>query len=521
MELSKCTIVLEEAPAGSVGAYSDTPLPFAGTAKGGFPQRYQTAQRELSVPEIPEKICEMIRIYEYGDGSLAHKAKIFYRQGKFMEDYEDHEPWQGAYRRYFTTYHDLNVRQLRGYFTWRTYVRKGEYRSIAASLAYLYLYELLCGIGTASAEDTLCKMKAFEVGFLDSGIGDPGMRHNLRRWMFEYAVLHGIPSEMAIQYADPAILEKDGALAVLKDPKQHTDEEIFTAICTFAGKKLQESPVVAKDESKGRHLFAEVWRYLSENYDEGGRTIFSTCFGERKSYIWHPLSNAVYWEEYKSSDMDFVLDECRSYHLRNGVWQEKRYDKLYFDSGRFCGVFHEADRLFRRALKTGRYLRENPEDAWASPYIHAVLEAERRAEIEAAKPKITINFSGLERIRQDALVTRDSLLTDEETAGEAEPVALKERQNDENNVDGVLTSGASFDRLDALHLRLLTLLLRGQSIEELIKTEHLMPSVVTDTINGALFDEIGDNILECDGDQIFVVEDYREDIMEILGDGIL
>lgn len=44
-----------------------------------------------------------------------------------------------------------------------------------------------------------------------------------------------------------------------------------------------------------------------------------------------------------------------------------------------------------------------------------------------------------------------------------------------------------------------------------------MPSVVADTINEALFDEIGDNVLECDGDTITLVEDYRDDLLKIFG----
>ncbi|WP_356948066.1 tellurite resistance TerB C-terminal domain-containing protein [Faecalibaculum rodentium] len=44
-----------------------------------------------------------------------------------------------------------------------------------------------------------------------------------------------------------------------------------------------------------------------------------------------------------------------------------------------------------------------------------------------------------------------------------------------------------------------------------------MPSVVTDAINEALFDEIGDNAMECEGEDITLVEDYREDVMDILG----
>ncbi len=45
----------------------------------------------------------------------------------------------------------------------------------------------------------------------------------------------------------------------------------------------------------------------------------------------------------------------------------------------------------------------------------------------------------------------------------------------------------------------------------------MLASVVTDAINEALFDEIGDNALECEGEDITLVEDYREDVLDILG----
>ena len=59
--------------------------------------------------------------------------------------------------------------------------------------------------------------------------------------------------------------------------------------------------------------------------------------------------------------------------------------------------------------------------------------------------------------------------------------------------------------------------MRGESAAELIRQRFLMPSVVTDTINEALFDEIGDNVLECDGEEITFVEDYREELNLIIG----
>ena len=60
-------------------------------------------------------------------------------------------------------------------------------------------------------------------------------------------------------------------------------------------------------------------------------------------------------------------------------------------------------------------------------------------------------------------------------------------------------------------------LIHGRPIDTYIKADHLMPSIVADTINEAFFDEIGDNILECDGDAVTVVEDYREDILKMFG----
>ena len=67
-----------------------------------------------------------------------------------------------------------------------------------------------------------------------------------------------------------------------------------------------------------------------------------------------------------------------------------------------------------------------------------------------------------------------------------------------------------------MHGQILLTLMRGGSAGELIRKNFLMPSVVADTINEALFDEIGDNVLECEGDEITLVEDYREGLTLIL-----
>jgi len=128
-----------------------------------------------------------------------------------MRDYEDTLPWSGNFVCYYPSYQDLSTRQLRGYFTWRAGVRRGAYKAVPASVAYLYLYELINGIGTDSPADSLARMRAFEKGFLDAGLGDSVMRRYLRQWMLELAVVRDLPPETVRQYADPALLARDEA----------------------------------------------------------------------------------------------------------------------------------------------------------------------------------------------------------------------------------------------------------------------------------------------------------------------
>ena len=120
--------------------YQDTALPFADSA-------YQPTREN-----IPERLREMKRLYEYGRESEEARAKNFYRQAVFMQDYEDDVPWSGNYIRYFPTYHDLNTVQLRGYFSWRAHLRRGDFQPITASAAYIYrVNHFFCGMPVAAS----------------------------------------------------------------------------------------------------------------------------------------------------------------------------------------------------------------------------------------------------------------------------------------------------------------------------------------------------------------------------------
>ena len=71
--------------------------------------------------------------------------------------------------------------------------------------------------------------------------------------------------------------------------------------------------------------------------------------------------------------------------------------------------------------------------------------------------------------------------------------------------------------LDGDQRRLLTLLVRGEPVKDWLAEKHWMPTVAADSLNEALYDELGDSAVEWDGDELRLAEDYREDILRILG----
>jgi len=463
---------------------------------------------------IPDKIKQMMKLYRYGDHSFNQKVKNFYKQGKFMEDYEDDFSWNGEFHQYFPTYNDMNIRQLRGYFSWRSQVRKGNYEKIPTSFAYLYLYELINGIGVSSYEESLSKMREFEIKFIESGIGDKRIQKDLRQWMLGIIVLHGIDPKIAKAYLSSEIIEKDESTLALLSPQNHSDEEIFNALCVHYGNRLSTSAVIKKHGSYGIHLFAQVWRLTFEEYGEIGENLFEKCFGHRSTYRWYPFSNAIYMEYINPRWTSYELNECRKYIFKHASWHENSYHKMNFNKSIFCGLIHETDRKLRLYLKTGHPLTAKSDESWASAHVDKVIEIDRKEKLEKSKPKITISFDSLDKIRQDAFITMDSLLSEEER-DIIEEVNEVDIAMDYKLETEVFENKYNID-LEETELQIISLLLNDKSVDDIIAKNLSLPEVLADKINEVFFEEIGDNVVECDLGKITLIEDYRKDVERII-----
>ena len=530
--------------------------------------------------QASDKLHSMMNLYDYGDGSFAQKCLNFHVQGKFMEDYEDDYHWSGHIRCYYPTYHDLRYDQLRGYFSWRTGLRRGECDPGAPkAYAYIYIYELLNGIGAQSPEESIAQLERFEDEYFVSGYGSLPLRaeilFSMRRWMRDLAIVKGLPREKVLEFMSEQTEAEDNARAVLRNPGAYDDRAVYDALCVFAGDRYTDSVLIKKTGDEGLRLFAGVWRHTITSCSEHGIDFFRRMFGGLKTERWYPMSGAVWYDQDSSADRVYELNECHRFICSAGKWTEECYQDKYFNQKPFMAFMHETDRSLRVYLGIGARLKEIEDEAWVKPFVNAVIEEDKQAKIEAKRPKIVIDLDGLDQIRMDADVTRDRLLTDEEKGHEdsdqiipmgmdhtsitvdmewndpdiedqivsendsalyiSEGVDKTETKDNtdqtliQNNIDQIPVhdnteqiskqdeDGPVTSIIPAEYMDIIMELIAGHSVKEMIKAKFGMPEIYADSINEALYDEIGDNVVECVDGDLILIEDYIDDLAGLMG----
>lgn len=157
----------------------------------------------------------------------------------------------------------------------------------------------------------------------------------------------------------------------------------------------------------------------------------------------------------------------------------------------------------RECYGYGRPIQYRLETKWILKIIQEEarnLLAEKKA---AEEKKITIDYSRLARIRDDAAVTRDRLMVEEEAEEEAPPVQTPAPA--EEPEDTPLTKD---------EYRLLQSLLYGGDYGW-VRSSGLMLSVLVDGINDKLYDTFSDSVLLGD-DPPELIEDYIADLKEMI-----
>lgn len=550
--------------------YADEPILKTGRQMQNFlPDQYRK-MREISRWQDDPK---------GGAGRWLSEAELFYRQGLLMADFEDDCPYNGTFKSYFPTYNAMSDRQLRGYFTWRAQVRRKKVEETSTSFAFLYLYELICGIGVDNPLDGFRKIKAFWESYRAY---EPGIDRFARVWLQDYAVFHGLDpkllSDSKTVLFDKALIElrraardieplptpatpatkrrKSSEPTLPLPPDEAREERLMAAINALSTYNLGNSRINHAHHRDLRHVACAVYVRMARYYDTHRKSgIVASLFGEETAMPYTMFASAVFFAPERHKDCEYRLDPIHIYRCQNGFWECMRIHGSRQKSSKLGEMMRACDQRLRLALDPAHPLKEEKVPKYLAKIIDDEIVAWLSWDAAHQPVKIDIDLSQLGHIRNAAAQTREALLIDEERGDDAlteaaeadsgqpeaepaanmiaEPAAASTQQNeaDEPTISteqfGVVApllapeptpatpmSAGTASALAHAAEDYLRALLEQNAAQAASAVERSGQSedMLVDNINEALFDLVGDTVIEFGAAGPQIIEDYEADV---------
>ena len=464
--------------------------------------RDESIQPTHQVPQEPvPSAIRAARSLENGMPAYRQSREaVFVKQGKLLANYEDDYVYDQQVIRYFPTYQSLTDRELRGYFSWRTKLRRGDVQKTSLSYAFLYIYELLNQIGVADPMEGYEKLKVFRDVY---GVLDGGILPYLNRWLTDYVVYNNLDAGLL---SDTPRVLFNRSIAVLDSIQTRDSGEIIRAVKQLSPKWLERSKFYGEYREDCDAVIVRVLRRMSEHYAARcKKTLVEQYFGSFVQYQVILFDAAVFLKRQKQENFQYTVDEKYIYRCRNGLWSVQKYDCLPHSGGKLGELLKAIDAVMRECYGYGHPIRYKLDTKWILKIIQEEAQnvlAEKKA---AEEKKITIDYSRLAKIRSDAAVTRDRLMVDEEAVEEEAPPVQPPAPAAQEAEDSPLTED---------EYRLLQCLLYGRDWGW-VRASGLMMSVLADGINEKLYDTFSDSVLLGD-DPPELIEDYIADLKEMI-----
>ena len=410
---------------------------------------------------LPERYREMRAISRWQEGANGQpgrwltEAELFWRQGSFMADWEDDCPYNGLFKSYYPTYNAMSDRQLRGYFTWRAAVRAGDIQETSLSFAYVYLYELINGIGVAGPLEGFHAIEDFWQAYRAFA---PELDRYASVWLQDYVVYHGLDPQLLAPYKTASF---DRALIALRDadakmttsaaaaggrrkrgesviplpPDTMHEQQLFDAIDALSTYRLSKSLLFKEQPDALRHVACAVYVRMSEHHRKQRKnSLLESWFGEEVTLPYTMFGSAVFFEPARHADAVYELDEIHRYRCTRGLWTCERFHGSRSRSPKLGAAMRAVDRGLRATLDPEHPLKDSEKTPkYLQKFIDQEIEAWNSWAAAHAPVHIDIDLSRLAGIRSAAAETREALLIDEERAGNGTLVAAADGTSDVEN----------------------------------------------------------------------------------------
>lgn len=305
-----------------------------------------------------------------------------------------------------------------------------------------------------------------------------------------------------------------------------------------------------------RHVACAVYVHMARYYDTHRKTgIVASLFGEETAMPYTMFASAVFFAPERHEDCEYRLDPIHIYRCQNGFWECMRIHGSRQKSSKLGEMMRACDQRLRLALDPAHPLKEEKVPKYLAKIIDDEIVAWLSWDAAHQPVKIDIDLTQLGHIRSAAAQTREALLIDEEREDgasaeaeaadsgqpEAEPVTdaivepvvapIRQDLTDEPTISteqfGVVApllaptpafaAAAPADATNKLapaENTFLRALLEHNAAQATSAVERSGQSedMLVDTINEALFDLVGDTVIEFGTAGPRIIEDYEADV---------
>lgn len=465
-------------------------------------------------------------VSRFFDRRVQDNAVLFYKQGMFMKDYSDNYTGNTQFSQYFPYYQMMGYEQLRTYFTWRTEVRKGYVADTSLSYAFLYLYELLDNIGVNDPQDGLEKLMFFWKAFR---VYNKTIDKYVLRWLKDYHIYYELPQSFKKFIITNHLTEHYPRMVDMEDTCDHFD--VFCAVSKY---DIRKSTFFTDDRVRliiG--CFNDVTNKLRQICQKNGihfdESIFSPA---RKTSVWTPFKDALFYQWVKQPDRQIILSENEMYSCRQNKWTSSTV--IATESGKeFVGyLMKQMEAVLRKVMHYKFKLSANIHTvthtavgklhqaglSLESMITDAVMEFYR----EATKTVVNVDLGMLSIIRQEALVTQEKLIVPEQSDCPYREV-IREQAATPQDMPPLENERASMSDaweglkniLTETEIRALSIVLHGEiEIKKFADACGIMLEVLVDGINEKAMDCIGDNLMD---EEFVLYDDYIKQVKEMVG----
>lgn len=299
-------------------------------------ENIKNAYKEEKIIQLDKNITDINKVYkkfqriEKDNYWRMDGNEIFYRQAKYLENFEDNYEIKNVHRSSYHmfgvdyTYSNFSFTDFRTYFSWRTKIRKDEFELIDWEYEQIYINELLNQIGCKDENDVIEKLINFWKGYRQCTLKIDSVMPNIIK---EFYITNGfkipyteIIKKFPIEIKTQAKDLKDVNKGIYIDKIDFLNE-----ISTY---KIAKSKLL---ETKYGYLLNQciekVFTKLNSKFKEEDIILSEMLMYKHETeHWWNPLRNYNVFHEKKPIG-PIIIEGIEKYECLNGMWNKTIYSE--------------------------------------------------------------------------------------------------------------------------------------------------------------------------------------------------